>query len=245
MSQEMMLFLVRATGITIALVLVVLALKMSIKMMTGTDSSDNHPNGYRGSTLDKKQSRSSGEVDDFEVSSEEARHKTSRLNPSFFGGIEEGSEAKSAPLADYPTMNLPLSIMPRQGKHFTGKGLVVLFQTFGLQRSPNHAFELLTHEGDEILFSVLNIRKPGIFPEALEEVDKIEGLLLVMQLPVGQDALVSWETYVAMAAEMADSVDGRLCDYQRVPMGDKDLLNYRAAAESFENDYNAWLAKRA
>ncbi len=250
MNQDTMLLLVRGIGWMIAIMLVWIAFRLIIRQMIakGTDDpAEPHPKA-RGSALDKGVPLPPDSLTEFDRDGVSIKHRTSRLNPRFFGGISKENKSLSLKKTSHqdnsPTMNLPLTIMARHGKFFTGSEIDNLFKTFGLKRSPNNAYELIAEKG-EILFTVLNVRKPGVFPKDFSTLNKIEGLLLILQLPVGEEPQKSLETFLAMAAEMSDSMDGRLCDYARCPMGEKDIINYRRAADVFERDYNEWLAKQA
>lgn len=249
MDQNLTMTLTR-----IGIVLVVLAVVAGVswyllRKRRGDDDLELHPR-HRGSALDKGSPLPPGELQEFDAEGVEmteisAPQKTSRLNPSFFGGKKAAQkQATSAPVSDEPTMTLPLTIMARHGRSFNGADIDRLVRTFGLLRSPTNTFELIAGNGRDVFFTLINIHKPGTFPEDLAQLQAIEGMMMIMQLPVGSDALKSVETFLAMATEMAESVNGRLCDFSRVPMSDKDLLNYRAAAEQFEEEHQAWRRKQ-
>lgn len=212
----------------------------------------------RRSVLDKKEPLDPDSSDDFVNGNVELRQPTAQLNPSFFGddsagavpaqrkSVKQGAKQKNAQKSSNsePSAVLPYSIMARFGRHLTGKDVANLVRTFGLKRAPSGAYELIGEDGEEVVFTMLNVRKPGVFPKDLNQLDKIEGLMLIMQLPVGDDAVESWETFTAMAHEMTETVDARLCDHARRPIGDADLLKYRQAAEQFEQEYQAWRSKQ-
>lgn len=212
----------------------------------------------RRSALDTKTPLDPDSSDDFLNGNVEVRQQTAQLNPSFFGDDSVGTvsakrkntkqahKQRNVPRSttEAPSSVLPYTIMARFGRHLTGKDVANLVRTFGLQRAPSGAYELIGADGEEVVFTMLNVRKPGVFPEDLNQLEKIEGLMLIMQLPVGDDAVESWETFTAMAYEMTEAVDARLCDHARRPIGDADLLKYRQAAEQFEQEYQAWRSKQ-
>ena len=146
------------------------------------DRHDGHPR-YRGSSLDGGHIPDNG-ITDFEAGGVEM-HKTSRLNPGFFGGK---SAAPAKPRGTPPELLLPLTIMAPQGRPFSGKNVARLVQNFGLQYSPNRTYELLTAGGEDVFCTLLNVRRPPTFPENLDTPEaNYEGLLIVLQLPVGQE----------------------------------------------------------
>lgn len=145
-------------------------------------------------------------------------------------------------LPNAPSADLPLVIMARFGGSFSAGDIENLVNTFGLRRSPAGVYELLNENGRDLLFTMSDIDGSGTFPEVWEEKYKINGLLFVMHLPNGHDAVKSCETFSALIREMTETCDGRLCDFRRRPMENKGLMAYRAAAEQFQHEYDAWLA---
>lgn len=214
MNQETLVLLVRAVALVLVGVIVWLVIRM-LRRARRTDDWE-HPRN-RPSVLDGKGDAQPAEVDPYDSESIEVR-KTSRLNPGFFG---KPLQEETPPLPEELKMDLPLSVMARFGQSFTGEDVEMLVKTFGLQRSPAGIYELLNEGGKDVLFSMLNVHKPGTFPEDLQEISAIDGVLLVMQLPNGHDAVKSYETFSALAKEMAETSDGRLCDFQRRPLGPK------------------------
>lgn len=248
MDENLTMTLTRVGIVVIVLVLVAGASWYLFRRRRVDDDLELHPR-HRGSALDKGTPLPPGELRDFDAQGvelidrgeEQHAQKTSRLNPSFFGGKKSSSkQSLQENHRDEPTMTLPVSIMARHGRTFSGADIDRLVRTFGLERSPAHVFELIADNGRDVFFTLLNVHKPGTFPEDLGRLRAIDGVMMIMRLPVGGDAVKSVETFLAMASEMAEAVNGRLCDFARVPMNDKDLLNYRAAAEQFEEEHQAW-----
>ena len=204
------------------------------------DRHDGHPR-YRGSSLDGGHIPDNG-ITDFEAGGVEM-HKTSRLNPGFFSGGKAPEPPK--PRGKPPEHLIPLTIMAPQGRPFSGKTVARLVQNFGLQYSPNHTYELLTAGGQEIFCTLLNVRRPPTFPETLDTPDaSYEGLLLVLQLPVSQEPIQDWETYIAMAHEMSDNCGGKLSDHNRRPLNERDLERLRKNVEAYELEYHNWLRRQ-
>lgn len=250
MDQQFTVTLTRIGIVIVVLVIVVLVARFFLRGRRGDDDLELHPR-HRGSALDKGRPLPPGELEEFDAHGvelvskpAESGQKTARLNPSFFGGGKKAAAKPAPKTGDEPVMNLPLTIMARHGKTFDGRDVERLVRTFGLTRSPGNTFELIAENGRDVFFTLLNVHKPGTFPENLAGMNDIEGVMMIMQLPVGDDPLKSLETYLAMAAEMTEAVNGRLCDFSRVPMSDKDLLKYRKAAEQFEEEHQAWRARQ-
>ncbi|UJF24779.1 cell division protein ZipA C-terminal FtsZ-binding domain-containing protein [Suttonella sp. R2A3] len=271
MNESSLIFVIRVVAVVLVLIIIGLVL-FSIwraKQFAGRDF--DHPK-YRSSALDGDVALEADTPENFEIGKVAVQQKTEQLNPELFAEVDTNKPAtatkpskplklpKSAkplkkpkpemPLKQYtkpvgqPSMTLPYTVMARFGKHFTGKAIADMVKTFGLTRSPNDAFELIGEDGSEVVFSVLNVRKPGVFPKDLSSLSQVDGLMLVMQLPVGDDAVKSWEMFTAMAHEISEMLDGRLCDHTRRPIGDQDLLKYRKAAEQFDAQYTQWLQQQ-
>ena len=257
MNEDALILTVRIVAILIV-VLIVGLIAFGMWRNRQRELLDSGDPRARRSALDAKEPLDPDSRDDFVNGNVEIRQQTAQLNPSFFGddsagtvpaqrkNVRQNTKQKNVQKSAHeaPSTVLPYTIMARFGRHLTGKDVANLVRTFGLQRAPSGAYELIGVDGEEVVFTMLNVRKPGVFPEDLNQLDKIEGLMLIMQLPVGDDAVESWETFTAMAHEMTEAVDARLCDHARRPIGDADLLKYRQAAEQFEQEYQAWRSKQ-
>lgn len=248
MNEELLIQTVRIVAIIlIILIIALIALSIWRNRQRAMRDSD-HPR-YRRSAIDRDAPLEPDSKDAFVNGNVDISQNTAQLNPSFFGSNDEAEPSvrhhSKDKHSDAPTAMLPYTIMARFGRHLSGKDVANLVHTFGLQRAPSGAYELIGEDGEEVVFTMLNVRKPGVFPTDLNSLDKLEGLMLIMQLPVGDDAVKSWETFTAIVHEMTEAVDARLCDYARRPIGDVDLIKYRQAAEQFEQDYQTWRQQRA
>lgn len=189
------------------------------------DMQDGHPK-YRGSTLDTPPA--------------DNNRKTSRLNPGIFG--KNKNSVQTAPRSKPPEFIIPLTIMAPNSRPFSGKTITRLVQAFGLQYSPNQTYELIGADGREIFCTMLDVRRPGIFPQNPDSAERnYEGLMLVLQLPVSQEPVKDWETFSALAHEMSENCDGRLSDHNRRPLDDRALARYHKNIETYEQQYQKWL----
>lgn len=177
------------------------------------------------------------EYGDFEHDSVEM-YRTSRLNPGLFGKSSIPPSAKELP--NIPQIHLPLTIYPKIGQQFTGKNIAELISNFGLQRCENGTYVLMRTR--QILMTMLNLQKPGTFPETLEEMSDTKGIMLVLQLPHSQDAVEDYETFYAVANEMTIACGGRLCTHEGITMQSKERQRYLMAAQEFQAEYDNWLA---
>lgn len=243
MSQDMMLFLVRILGYVLVVALLLLAFRLLRWLFADLK---NHQDTLRKKRAGRQRldAQIFWQEDSYdEQILGESRQKTLRLNPSFFSAMVS-KEGKALPeFSQMPTMTLALTIMARYGQTFNGEQLQQLFKTFGLKRSPHDVYELIAGNNQDVFFSVLRVRKPITFPEDLTTLAHCEGILCVLQLPLAEPAQKSFETFLAVVMEMAESVDGRLCDEGRRPLAERDMLRYKEQVARFELEYNAWLAQ--
>jgi len=65
---------------------------------------------------------------------------------------------------------------------------------------------------EKILFSVANIREPGIFDLSEMENFTSEGIVLFMQIPGSVDAVRAFDAMVESARILADNLSSRICD---------------------------------
>lgn len=170
--------------------------------------------------------------------------RNSRLSSRFWGNAP-----KSSP--NYATLDLPddaptdlivLIIMAKQQKHISGADIRSLVDKFALYRSPHHTYER-TDAHNTVLFTLLLAHQPFVFPEELETTIA-KGLMLTMQLPLTESATSSMEMLFAVAHDMCEELDARLCDSEYRPIGDKKMLAYHQRAEAFEARWQEWLLTR-
>jgi cell division protein ZipA len=74
-----------------------------------------------------------------------------------------------------------------------------------------HRVELVDGQ-EKILFSVANIREPGIFDLSAMENFTSEGVVLFMQVPGTVDAVLAFDAMVESARILADNLNARVCD---------------------------------
>ena len=84
------------------------------------------------------------------------------------------------------------------------------------------------HNGQEkILFSVANIREPGIFDLSEMENFTSEGIVLFMQVPGSVDAVRAFDAMVESARILADNLDSRVCDATHSPLTNQSISHMR------------------
>ena len=237
MSQEIFLLGVRAVAFVVVAALVWLALSILRDLLAQNDATrpkDRHAVRRGSPSVPRASSdRGNGAVKNAEKW---------RFVPAFL--TRRGASPSENAGSDAPSADLPLTIMAPSGCFFGSEEIDDLLCTFGLRLSSAGEYELRNENGRDVLFTMRAVHRRGAFLAASEEGRTIDGLLLVMQLPSGQDAVKSYETFSALAREMAEACGGRLCDFLQRPMERKNLMQYHAAARQFQHEYDAWLLRR-
>lgn len=238
MSREILIIGVRVFAFLLVLLIIWRALLLLRAVLVKDQRSDRNNNrSFTGKNVplssDSSRDRAAGAGNP---------DKTSRRALGFLARRRAGV-ASDDDMPDAPSADLPLVIMARFGHSFSAEDIEYLVNTFGLRRSPAGVYQLLNENGRDLLFTMSDLDGSGTFPEVWEERYKINGLLFVMHLPNGHDAVKSCETFSALIREMVETCDGRLCDFRRRPMEKKGLMAYRAAAEQFQYEYDTWLAR--
>jgi cell division protein ZipA len=83
-------------------------------------------------------------------------------------------------------------------------------------------------EGHEVsLFSVANIKEPGIFDLSAMENFTTEGLVLFMQLPGPGDDVLAFDAMVESARALAASLGGTVCDATRSVLTNQSIGHMR------------------
>ncbi len=238
MSQEIFLLGVRVVGFVVVAALVWLALSILRDLLAQNDAT--RPKNRRAVRhVSPSAPRASSDRGTGAVKSAEKW----RFVPAFLTRRRDASPSENGG-PEAPSADLPLTIMAPSGCSFGSEEIDDLLRTFGLRLSSAGEYELRNENGRDILFTMRAVHRRGAFLAASEEGRTIDGLLLVMQLPSGEDAVKSYETFSALAREMTEACGGRLCDFLQRPMERKNLMQYHAAARQFQHEYDAWLLRR-
>ncbi len=106
------------------------------------------------------------------------------------------------------------------GVPFRGPILLGAMAAAGLEFGDMDIFHRLEQVGgqEQILFSVANLREPGIFDMSAMESFTSEGVVLFMQVPGAVDAVRAFDTMVEAARSLAENLDSRVCDATHSPL---------------------------
>lgn len=112
---------------------------------------------------------------------------------------------------------------------FRGTMLLGALQAAGLEYGDMQIF----HRNETIngrvhhLFSVANIREPGILDPAAMEDFTTQGVVLFLQVPGAADAVRAFDAMVKSARILADNLDGTVCDATRSVMTNQTTSHLR------------------
>lgn len=130
-----------------------------------------------------------------------------------------------------------INIMARTPGLIDGGRLANVLKLLGFchgEMSIYHRHLEVNGQGD-VLFSLINMVKPGTFePETMSSFTT-PGVSLFMQLPTKGRGLAHFELMLRAADKMASEVDGLLCDQDRQPLTDDILESYREQLRQYDS----------
>jgi len=140
------------------------------------------------------------------------------------------SEPEPAPPArDEPAAVVPLYLVARDPRGFSGERLIEAFARHGFEYGEMDLYHHVDPRG-HVLFSLMNGVDPGTFdPSSLPELHT-PALALFLRLPVhGQPGLV-FEQFLDIAHRLAENLDGVLLDEHREELSSESIDRMRETA---------------
>ncbi|MGY4108757.1 cell division protein ZipA [Aeromonas encheleia] len=129
-----------------------------------------------------------------------------------------------------------INLMARPGHDLQGATLLSSLLTLGFKFGEMdifHRHEDLGGKG-EVLFSMINMVKPGTFNPYRMEQFSTPGVSLFMQLPLRSNAAFAFEHMLQAADQLASDLDAMLTDASRSPLSDDDIARYRHELAAYE-----------
>ena len=120
---------------------------------------------------------------------------------------------------------IQISIVAPKGQVFSGPDLVKAFSDLGLKFGDMEIFHL--HQGNQILFSVASMVKPGTFPIDQMEHFQTPGLTLFMQPPLVPEPLQAFERMIGLCHTLSQRLGGSELDERRHPLTAVKLALWR------------------
>lgn len=111
---------------------------------------------------------------------------------------------------------------------FSGYGLLQALSAVGLKYGEMNIFHQYSDESEfkKSLFSVASATEPGSFDLANIGAISCPGLSLFLKIP-NSNLFVAFETMLDVAKQLADDLEGKLCDEDRQPLTAEKIQNYR------------------
>ena len=129
-----------------------------------------------------------------------------------------------------------INLMARPGHDLQGATLLSSLLALGFKFGEMdifHRHEDLNGKG-EVLFSMINMVKPGTFNPYRMEQFSTPGVSLFMQLPLRSNAAFAFEHMLQAADQLASDLDAMLTDASRSPLSDDDMARYRHELAAYE-----------
>ncbi|MGY6038058.1 cell division protein ZipA [Aeromonas sp. AE23HZ002T15] len=129
-----------------------------------------------------------------------------------------------------------INLMARPGQDLQGATLLSSLLALGFKFGEMdifHRHEDLGGKG-EVLFSMINMVKPGTFNPYRMEQFSTPGVSLFMQLPLRSNAAFAFEHMLQAADQLASDLDAMLTDASRSPLSDDDITRYRQELAAYE-----------
>lgn len=130
-----------------------------------------------------------------------------------------------------------INVMARNGQPIPGLKLAEVLKLLGFcygEMAIYHRHLEMNGQG-EVLFSLINMVKPGTFnPDTMASFET-PGISLFMQLPTQGRGLAHFELMLRAADKLASELDGILCDAQRQPLTEDSLNRYRDQLRSYDS----------
>ncbi|MBF8448726.1 cell division protein ZipA [Aeromonas dhakensis] len=129
-----------------------------------------------------------------------------------------------------------INLMARPGHDLQGATLISSLLALGFKFGEMdifHRHEDLNGKG-EVLFSMINMVKPGTFNPYRMEQFTTPGVSLFMQLPLRSNAAFAFEHMLQSADQLASDLDAMLTDVDRSPLSDETIARYRHELAAYE-----------
>lgn len=129
-----------------------------------------------------------------------------------------------------------INLLGRPGHDLQGVTLLSSLMALGFKFGEMDIFHRYEdpHGKGEVLFSMINMVKPGIFNPYRMEQFTTPGVSLFMQLPLCSNAAFAFEDMLQAADQLASDLDAMLTDMDRSPLSDETIARYRHELAAYE-----------
>jgi FtsZ-interacting cell division protein ZipA len=132
--------------------------------------------------------------------------------------VTTAAAASEPEAAQSPDKVFTLYVMAPRGVPFRGPVLLGALADAGLEFGDMQIFHRTARVNgqEKILFSVANIKEPGIFDLSAMDDFTTEGIVLFFQVPGGVDGAQAFDAMVESARILANDLDSTVCDATRI-----------------------------
>ena len=131
-------------------------------------------------------------------------------------------------------MSLAFTVMAQPDKLMDGLEIQRVLEQLDMQFGEMQLFHrYLVSSQKQILFSVANVIEPGTLVPDQFDLLQTPGLLLFANLPGPLNGLLLFDEILDAANQLAEQLDGVICNEQREPMTQKDIEAVRSKILNF------------
>lgn len=141
---------------------------------------------------------------------------------------------------ELPEKTIVLTVLAKPGRVLDNLQLFQVMHELGFAFSENRIFGYFAPQQDnDIAFKVVNIKRPHTFDGTPEKMRPTNGLMAVMNLPVGDgDKQLSYfQLMLSVLDEVRERLGAELCDLNRIPLRNSKLYDIQKEIEQFEQTY--------
>lgn len=175
------------------------------------------------------------------ASNKERQEPSLRQEPLFAEPAEESAVDAEAMLDDSEPLGEPedvlvLNVMAREGKEIKGADLLDALLPLGFKFGEMSIFHRHqdTAGNGAVLFSMVNMVKPGTFDVDAMATFRTCGVSLFMTLPCRGEAEANFDMMLRAAEQLSTELGAELLDDQRIPLGKQKIRHYRDRIREYE-----------
>lgn len=138
-----------------------------------------------------------------------------------------------------PEKTIVLAVMAKPGRIFDMLRVFKVLHELGFKYSEQRLFDYYAPDSEQLVFSVANHRKPYQFKKNPQEMPPTNGLMAVMQLPIGDGDQQTkyFHLLLSILDELRTNLDAQLCSASRQPLQNSQLYQLQKDIETFEQNY--------
>jgi len=150
--------------------------------------------------------------------------------------VTTAAAASEPEAAQSPDKVFTLYVMAPRGVPFRGPVLLGALADAGLEFGDMQIFHRTARVNgqEKILFSVANIKEPGIFDLSAMDDFTTEGIVLFFQVPGGVDGAQAFDAMVESARILANDLDSTVCDATRSVLTNQTIGHMREEVISYQ-----------